>query len=126
LSRDIELLTVLNRIKTVVRASESYCGGSDGLASWKDDAALVEVFSLACRGSDLLKQGESQPALALTNPAPQSSVQIEQAAKGPPRVTVKAYDTDPFRALELAAKVYDQSQMALALYAEAPKEGAAT
>lgn len=42
----------------------------------------------------------------LVDPTPQSSVQIEQGAKGPPRVTVKVYAPTAWAACELALGVY--------------------
>ena len=46
-------------------------------------------------------------ATVLTNPAPQSSVQIEQAAKGPPRITVKTYAASTSEAATTAQAIYD-------------------
>lgn len=61
-----------------------------------------------------------QPAASttvLTNPAPQSSVQIEQAAKGPPRMTVKVYAASADEAAEIATVIYDRL---VARYREEP------
>lgn len=47
-------------------------------------------------------------ATVLTNPAPLSSVQIEQAAKGPPRCTVKVYAASVEEAAQIATDIYDR------------------
>lgn len=47
-------------------------------------------------------------ALVQPNPAPLSSVQIEQAAKGPPRVTIKCYAVDVDEAAAHAQALYDR------------------
>lgn len=41
------------------------------------------------------------------SPTPQSSVQIEGRAKGPPAITVKIYHADPAEAARLAREQYD-------------------
>lgn len=51
----------------------------------------------------------NETAVAMQNPAPLSSVQIEGRAKGPPAITVKVYDADPERALALATALYDEA-----------------
>jgi hypothetical protein len=49
-------------------------------------------------------------AVAQQSAEPQSSVQIEQAAKPglPPRITVKVYAPQPAAAADLAQQLYDQ------------------
>jgi hypothetical protein len=42
------------------------------------------------------------------NPAPQSSVELAQTAKGATTVTVKVYAATPDEAATLAARVYDE------------------
>jgi hypothetical protein len=37
-----------------------------------------------------------------------SSVQLEQSAKGPPRVTVKVYGANPIEAAKNAVQLYDR------------------
>lgn len=49
----------------------------------------------------------TESAIATLNPAPLSSVQIEQAAKGSPRVTVKVYAADAEAAMFEATRLYD-------------------
>ncbi len=46
-------------------------------------------------------------ATVLANPAPMSSVQIEQAARGGPRITVKTYASSTAEAAEIATATYD-------------------
>jgi hypothetical protein len=43
----------------------------------------------------------------LTNPAPQSSIEITQSAKGDARITVKVYAADPLEAARTAQQLYD-------------------
>jgi hypothetical protein len=49
-------------------------------------------------------------AVAQQDPTPQSSIQIEQAAKpgSPPRITVKVYGADPIDAAKSAVQLYDR------------------
>jgi hypothetical protein len=47
-------------------------------------------------------------AVAPAAPAPQSSVEIAQNAKGEARVMVKVYAADPDQAASTAARLYDQ------------------
>lgn len=60
--------------------------------------------------ADLAEKALSLPiasATVLADPAPQSSVQIEGRAKGPPAVTVKVYAADVVEAARLAREQYD-------------------
>ena len=63
-------------------------------------------------------------ALAQQTGEPQSSVQIEQAAKPglPPRITVKVYAATPAAAADLAQQTYDAL---IARYAQPTSEGVA-
>jgi hypothetical protein len=63
----------------------------------------AEVISI----TDSLKR---LAAVAQQDPTPQSSVQIEQAAKpgSPPRITVKCYGADPLEAAKSAVSLYDR------------------
>jgi hypothetical protein len=122
-SRDIELLTVLTSIQRVVSFSDTMCGSAaEVAASYTDSAALRQVLSLAKRGIDLLNLAEEAtgPAVALHDPAPQSSVEIESRVKGVPGVKVKVYAHDPHIALTTAQSLFDQ---AVANYAGAGSEG---
>lgn len=56
----------------------------------------------------LLESGQDS-AVALTDPAPQSSVEIETMAKGLPKIKVKVYDSNPEKALALASNLYEDA-----------------
>lgn len=96
----------------IVAAHTSACGlTADGVhVAWSDEGALREIHRrLSLLLADLPGGVELAPrtAVAMTDPAPQASVQIEQAAKGPPRVTVKAYAADIGMAATQAQSQYD-------------------
>lgn len=50
---------------------------------------------------------DQQSTTVTESPLPQSSVQIEGRAKGPPAVTVKVYAADVAEAARLAREQYD-------------------
>lgn len=53
-------------------------------------------------------QAAPTSAMVLANPAPQSSIELVQGAKGDTRVTVKVYASDPEEAARQATALYDE------------------
>lgn len=67
--------------------------------------ALSSIVGMARQAISSLERVEGL-AVQVAAPAAQSSVQIEQAAKGPPRVTVKTYGATTAEAAAEAVRVY--------------------
>lgn len=55
----------------------------------------------------MTQDGPTYATAILANPAPQSSIEITQSAKGDARVTVKVYAADPDEAAAKAQQLYD-------------------
>lgn len=113
------MIEVLREIEH--RAASGINGGNFAAAV----QALTSIVGLAKRAQNDEQRAEQiAGTLVPAQPASQSSVQIEQAAKGPPRVTVKVYDTDAAEALVAATTLYDQAVAKYAAEARVP-EGSA-
>jgi hypothetical protein len=128
LSRDIELNRLLREMDAAARGSEALAfedpEAARGVTAWSDGAALRQIRTLIATALYVVgRDGTPQPAVVMTDPAPQSSVEIETLAKGGVKATVKVYAHSVEAAKCVAQETYNEI---MAAYAEEMRGGTAT